>query len=215
MSKILPSGETLFTANGDISTRSSYSIRIGQECGKSLESENNVFIGYSAGNISTLTTDCIFLGSYAGDKIFSGSSNIIIGNDTTLLTNNVEQLISIGYNYSENKCISIGNQIINKGQRNISLGNEILLKSQNAFSIGNMLETNNSRYFKDSIAKYEESIILDGEYKFGLSNIEGNIIKNLIYKDKNYKSGYDSVTENISNSKENNINTKITEYTII
>ena len=206
MSKILPSGETLFTTNGDISTRSVYSVRIGQECGKSLESENNVFIGYSAGNVSTLTTDCIFLGASAGKNIYSGSSNIILGNDTTLLTNNVDQLISIGYNYTENRCISIGNQITNKGLRNVSLGNEILLKSQNAFSIGNMLETNNSKYFKDSITKYDSKLLLDGEYKFGLSSIEGNVIKNIIYKDEKYKAGYDSITENISNSKENKVN---------
>jgi hypothetical protein len=206
MSKILPSGESLFTTNGDISTRAVYSIRIGQECGKSLESENNVFIGYSAGNVSTLTNDCIFLGAYAGANIYSGRSNIILGNDTTLITDNVEQLISIGYNYTENKCISIGNQIVNKGLRNISLGNDISQKSQNAFSVGNMLTTNNSKYFKDSLTKYSANLLSDGYNKFGLSNIEGNTIKNVIYKDNTYYAGYDSITTNVANSKENKVN---------
>jgi len=214
MSKILPSGESLFTTNGDISTRAVYSIRIGQECGKSLESENNVFIGYSAGNVSTLTNDCIFLGAYAGANIYSGHSNIIIVNDTTLITDNVEQLISIGYNYTENKCISIGNQIVNKGLRNIAIGNDISQKSQNTFSVGNMLNTNNSKYFKDSLTKYNTNLLSDGYNKFGLSNIEGNTIKNIIYKDDKYYAGYDSITTNIANSKENKVNVNIINHTL-
>ena len=211
--KILPSGESIFTNNGDISTRAVFSVRIGQESGKVLEYENNTFMGYSAGYASRFTKDCVFMGRAAGGTLYSGSSNIILGESTLKIYKDIEQLLSIGFNKSDKQCISIGYNLQNYGGKNVSMGYIINSTAYNAFTYGNDINVNSSKYFKDSLENFNSNIITDGVRKFGLKDITWNNENNLIYKDNN-KAGYDIISSNIANSIDNSVNLNTITYNI-
>lgn len=136
MSKILPTGEVLFSIYDDILTRSLDSVRIGRECGKKLEAFNNVFIGKRAGYLAKYSSDCVYIGFNAGKNIANGNSNIIIGYDS--IEKDINNVISIGNNnYTDDSSISIGYNNQNIGLNNISLGYNNINNGINIYSFGN------------------------------------------------------------------------------
>lgn len=90
------------TSINDISTRSLFTVAIGEESGKSATGSNNVFIGYRTGFNTIETHNSVFIGSHTGFNTVQGDGNVFIGskcasNSTTCSFNTIA-----GYNSAIN-----------------------------------------------------------------------------------------------------------------
>ena len=72
------------------------STSIGKSSGYNNEGDDNVFVGYRAGNALTTGDDNVFVGSQAGEAITTGSNNIVIGYDTDASSTTVSNEITLG-----------------------------------------------------------------------------------------------------------------------
>ena len=63
----------------DISTRSLFTVSIGEESGKSATGSNNVFVGYRTGFHTLETYNSVFIGSHTGFNTTAGDGNVFIG----------------------------------------------------------------------------------------------------------------------------------------
>ena len=193
MSKILPSGEVLYSIYDDVLTRSLNSVRIGRECGKYLLNTNNVFIGQKAGYFSKYTTECIYIGYNAGSNITSGYRNIILGYDKN--TNNINNIISIGYdNTTDVNCITIGNYNYGLGISNISLGYNNTVQGNNVITLGKNNIIHNSIIFYHNLLYYNSNIINND-----VINILGNSYNNLFYNNNDINYVYSNIFNTLDN----------------
>lgn len=199
MSKILPSGEVLFSIYDDVLTRSLNSVRVGRECGKYLLNTNNVFIGQKAGYFSKYTSECIYIGYNAGSNITTGYRNIILGYDYN--TNNINNIISIGYdNTTDLNSITIGNYNYGLGISNISLGFNNTIQGNNVITLGKNNVVHNSIIFYHNLLYYNSNIINND-----VINILGNSYDNLFYNNNDinyiYSNIFNTLNDKVYNKK--------------
>jgi len=166
MNKILPIG--LSITDNSISSKFNIGIEnitIGQSAGLGSTGINNVFLGNRAGFNATNVSETLLIGMNAGTNILTGIRNIIIGEDTSKITNKLDT-VSIGYNSIANNSIGVGLDIISIGNSNISYGLNINSYGINSISYGNYIDITNSLFFIDTLG-------IDNNY------IDGIIVKNI------------------------------------
>jgi hypothetical protein len=174
MNTILPFGiSRLNTASSKFDIDSG-SVLIGLDTGTQLSDIDNVFIGNSAGSKSTVVSESVFLGMYAGQEIQTGKKSIIIGNDKSTQYLNKNNIVSIGYNDISAETVGIGSNIISTGNYNVLAGRDINSSGDTVFSYGKTINTKNSLYFFNSFIRHNNDIYIDGFNKIGLLDIKSN-----------------------------------------
>ena len=174
MNSILPFGNSRLDTNSSKFNLDTGNVLIGLDAGTQLQNIDNVFIGNSAGSKSTMVSESIFLGIYAGQNIVTGKKSIIIGDDQSTSYINKENIVSIGYNKINNDGIGIGSNITSSGINNIAIGKNISCYANNAYSYGKNLMIKNSEYFFNSLLLNDNNILLDGFNTIGLLDIKSN-----------------------------------------
>ena len=180
LNKINQTGNSSIITYDDVQTRTLDSIRIGNSCGKFLNSYNNVFIGNKAGLESINVEKSIFLGYNAGENIVNGNKVIIIGYN---YNNENDDSITIGDNYTASQSTTIGKNNYNYGKSNVIIGYNSYNYGNNLFTIGN-----------DLILKSSKVFFHNGLKDDNLNNISFNNNLNLLYD------GYNNITSNLFNS---------------
>ena len=172
---ITPSGEEV----GIIDNISQYidlinfeSVIIGKDAGiniyNGLDNDYNVFVGTNSGKYSEDVNNSILIGWSAGMNIISGQKNIIIGNDNNYDINNLNNMLSIGYdNNTKEYNITIGYNNNNNGINNNILGqdNNIDGYNNNLYGKNNILagNSNNLIGINNNIINISDSIIIGND----------------------------------------------------
>lgn len=100
--KLSYTNNVISSSLNDISTRSLFTVSIGEESGKSATGTNNVFVGYRTGFNTLETHNSVFIGSHTGFNTTSGDGNVFIGaRCATNVTNSSFNTIA-GYNSAIN-----------------------------------------------------------------------------------------------------------------
>ena len=171
MSKISPDGNVKSDTFNDFSLFSLNNINIGQYTAKIIQGGNNVILGHNACKIAVNINNSIFVGDDAGVNIVNGSSNISIGSDNATDINNS---INIGYNtITTDNSITIGDNLINKGEINIGYSNSQLAINNSNITINDFKagDITTIGFFNNNQNNNNNNIII-GNYN---SNININI----------------------------------------
>lgn len=152
----------------------SANVMIGAEVGLHAAPSRSVLVGASAGPNLT-GTDSVLIGYSAGASVTQGSSNILIGVGADTYTPTSSNSIAIGseQSISTGNSISIGNQVLNKGQYSVMVGHDLSSDTNNSIIVGNTNVIESVVLFKDPISEpLKNTVLADGATKVGLASID-------------------------------------------
>ena len=149
-------------------------VMIGARAGETASASNSVLVGSGAGR-QMQGSDSVVIGYNAGRSLVNGDCNILIGGGADTLNASVDGTIAIGAidTVAASYGVSIGGEVMNRGQYSVIIGHKLSSDTDNAVLVGTKSTIESMALFKDPITQaIKDSVTADGTLKIGIESID-------------------------------------------